>query len=99
MKICDICNVEIKKDTKLFSSTQLKKAVKAGFRPPKDEIDNMAAQQYGKEGLKLMEASWIEQVMDDNSDWLLCKKCTIEIEKVLSKRSIFNLFNRKKNST
>jgi hypothetical protein len=86
MSICDICGVDIKNDSKIFSSEDLKKAVKAGFRPPPSVFDDMAVQAYGKEAEKFMEAGWIKQVMEDTSNWMLCSKCTSELEKLLKKK-------------
>jgi len=85
MSVCDVCNVKLKKDSKRFSSAEVKKAVKAGFRQPSSGIssviDDIAVREFGPEAKNFMEAQWIKQVMNDNSDWLLCPRCAEELEK------------------
>jgi len=86
MSVCDICNIELKNGSTRFSSEDIKKAVKSGFRPPKSDIDDLAAKQFGPEGKKLMEAKWIENVMNDTSDWILCPKCSHNLKEALKNK-------------
>jgi hypothetical protein len=96
MSVCDICNNEIKMTELKYNSTVMKKAVEAGFRPPKSAIDEMAAEKFGRESVKYLEAGWIEQVMNDDSDWLLCSDCSVEMESSLKKKKKKRSFFRSK---
>lgn len=86
MSVCDICNIELKNDSTRVTSEEMKKAVKSGFRPPGDAIDDMAAQRFGSEGKRLLEAGWIKDVMNDTTDWLLCSQCNLNLEESLKKK-------------
>ena len=85
MSICDVCMVELGGDSKRFSSDEVKKAVEKGFRPPADQVDLFAARNFGPDSKKFMETRWVEQVMDDSSDWLLCPACGGKLEAFLPK--------------
>ena len=85
MQICDICNCSLGEDSKRFTAIQIQKVVKTGFRPPKGPFDEMA-ESLGA-GKDYMDSQWVNQVMSESSDWLLCPKCASRVDKFLNKKS------------
>lgn len=87
MQICDICNCSLGEDSKRFTAIQIQKVVKSGFRPPKGSFDEMS-ESLGA-GEDYMDTQWVNQVMSDSSDWLLCPKCASRVDKFLESRRPF----------
>lgn len=72
MAICDVCSTPIGPEAKRYSASQIKTAVRAGFRPPETAFELGAA--FGMSQAQT-EASWVQRVMADTTDWLLCPSC------------------------
>lgn len=72
MAICDLCNDSAGGNSKRYSSAQVRTAVRAGLRPDPAMFAMGAAF-----GLSAEEsaAGWIQQVMSDSTDWVLCGTC------------------------
>ncbi len=72
MNICDLCSVPLGNNSTRYSSRQIRKAVQAGLRPGNTSFELGAAFGMSKEQ---SEKAWIQQVMSDSTDWLLCPQC------------------------
>jgi len=72
MAICDLCNDSAGGNSKRYSCAQFRSAVRAGLRP-----GNTMSAMGAVFGLSTEESStgWIQQVMSDSSDWVLCGTC------------------------
>lgn len=80
MTLCDLCNTPLAVKKKRYSPSQIKNAVRSGLRLPH------AASQLGAAfgmSQKESEAMWVQQVMTDTTDWLLCPSCARKITQYL----------------
>jgi signal recognition particle receptor subunit beta len=82
MAICDLCNTPVGPDSKRYSASQVKTAVRAGLRPPTTAFEFGAA--FGMSQAQA-EESWVQRVMVDTTDWLFCPSCTSRIEQYLGR--------------
>ena len=73
MNACDLCNVPLGSNADRYSASQIRKAVQAGLRPDSNSVELGAAFGMSKEDTQ---QAWIQQVMTDNTDWLLCPACS-----------------------
>lgn len=73
MNICDLCSTPLTSNATRYTASQMRRAVKAGLRPNSTSFELGAALGMSKQ---VTEQGWIQQVMTDNSDWLLCTDCT-----------------------
>jgi HEAT repeat protein len=74
-EICDRCLAPLDPGARRYSSSQFKTAVRLGLRPPATTYELGAA--FGMSRSQT-EAEWVQQVMQDESDWLLCSACATE---------------------
>ncbi|MFZ5918573.1 MAG: DUF4190 domain-containing protein [Chloroflexota bacterium] len=72
MAICDVCSTPIGPEAKRYSASQIKTAVRAGFRPPAVAFELAAA--FGLSQAQA-EAEWVQRALADTTDWLLCPSC------------------------
>ena len=73
MNVCDLCSVPLGANPTRYSASQIRKAVRAGLRPNSTSVELGAAFGMSKEATQ---QAWIQQVMTDNTDWLLCPTCS-----------------------
>lgn len=71
-KVCDLCNIPLTSEAYRYTSSQIQSAVRAGLRPPSTALELGAAFGMSK---SQAEQSWIQRVMSDTTDWLLCSNC------------------------
>ena len=80
MTFCDLCNTPLAVEHNRYSPSQIKNAVRSGLRPPH------AASQLGAAfgmSQKESEAMWVQQVMTDTADWLLCPSYATKVTQYL----------------
>lgn len=73
MATCDLCNSPAGADSTRRTCAEFRAAVKAGLRPPPGMFGLGAA--FGLSP-QVAEAGWVQQVMSDTTDWVLCAECT-----------------------
>jgi len=81
---CDICNqpASTAKGGKVFTAEEMQGATKRGFNAyaSGDPARMMALGGFGKDEVS---ALWKQDVMRDNTDWLLCPRCQSKIRRYL----------------
>jgi tetratricopeptide (TPR) repeat protein len=77
---CDLCGAPLQAGTKLYSAIEIKNAVRSGLRPPATAVELGAALGMSQ---SLTESNWIQKVMTDSSDWLLCSTCSTTFARFL----------------
>lgn len=85
MSVCDLCNVPISPNARMYSSSTIKRAVRDGLRPPISAFELGAA--FGMSKAQ-SESAWITQVMQDTSDWMLCHSCADSADSYLGNTMI-----------
>lgn len=83
MATCDLCNSKFPGSKATHCSrTDLRRAVKGGLRPGPSLVV-----QGGTGSIEDIQAEvrWLEQVMSDSTDWLLCQECTRKTKECLAK--------------
>jgi hypothetical protein len=81
MSVCDLCNVPVGANATSYSASQIRRAVHAGLRPNSTSVELGAAFGMSKEAT---EQAWIQQVMTDMTDWLLCPACSAKLTQFIS---------------
>jgi biopolymer transport protein ExbB/TolQ len=82
---CDLCNKGISFDAKRYSVSQVKAALSAGLRPPDEMASSTMALGTSPEK---MHTQWIQKIMSDRADWIVCSDCALEVEYRLNQMSI-----------
>jgi hypothetical protein len=72
MPTCDLCNAPAGANSKRIANSQFRSAVRAGLRPDDSMFMMGAAFGLSKEQSS---AGWVQQVMSDTTDWVLCEDC------------------------
>lgn len=72
MAICDLCSASVDTNSTRYKCEDFRRAVKAGLRPPSSIFGLGAAFGIPKGAA---EAGWVQQVMSDTTDWVLCEDC------------------------
>ena len=75
MNVCDLCSVPLGVNSTRYSASQIRQAVRAGLRPNSTSVELGAAFGMSKETTN---NAWTQQVMTDNTDWLLCPSCSVK---------------------
>ncbi len=85
-KICDLCNIPISDtEMKVIPLSQMQHAVRKGWQPCKDAISLMA-NNFGLTDNEL-ESHFYQHVMNDTSDWGLCRVCAEDFQKNIQRQS------------
>lgn len=82
MGVCDFCSAPLDANAVRYSASQIRKAVRAGLRPPSTSIELGAA--FGMSRSEA-EAMWMQRVMVDSTDWLLCPTCYSTVARYVSR--------------
>lgn len=72
MANCDLCSASANTNATRYKCADFRRAVKAGLRPPSSIFGMGAALGIPKDAA---EAGWVQQVMSDTTDWVLCEDC------------------------
>ena len=73
---CDLCSTPLA-DGKRYGVTQVRAAVQAGLRPTGAAAE--LAQAFGSSKDE-MERDWVQMVMADATDWILCPACAVRVD-------------------
>jgi hypothetical protein len=70
---CDLCIGSIDTGSTRHTCSKFRAAVRAGLRPPPGIFAISTAMGVSQEQAQ---AGWVQQVMSDSTDWVLCADCT-----------------------
>jgi hypothetical protein len=83
LDLCDLCASPLNLEWTRFTAQQIQSAVRRGLRPESHAIEVGAAYGMSKE---LTEEGWVERVMNNHTDWLLCPICVARQHRLLEPR-------------
>jgi hypothetical protein len=91
MSVCDLCSVPLGADATRYSSAQIKKAVRTGLRPDSTVFELSAAFGMSKGAA---EQAWLQRVMTDKTDWLLCPACSAKCASFVSNKKWWQFWKK-----
>lgn len=74
MPTCDLCGQQGISINNRYTNSDFKQAVRSGLRPPPYSNSWAMGRAYGL-SVEEQTSGWVQRVMADTTDWVLCEKC------------------------